>query len=230
MDKNIKIIGLGNKARHGKDTLASILKEKLEGSVVMHFADPLKEEVAQKLAQPLIFKKHANGKDYYYLRDHVNTYIMKTAEQMPYLHSIFEKRSIQEYWYMEEKDSEILQVWGTNFRRQQNPSYWVNKIDRQILNLEFSKDETKYILLPDTRFLNEFDFIKSKDGLYIKVVRIDEDGSIFLDTKRDPNHPSETELDHVDADLTFEAKSGDLKALEKAADEVLTYLDYKKGS
>lgn len=231
MNENVKIIGLGNKARHGKDTLASILKDKLEGAVVVHFADPLKEEVSQKLEQPLIFKRHSNGKNFYYLRDHINTYVMQTAEQMPYLHSIFEKRCINEYWYMDEKDSEILQVWGTNFRRQQDPSYWVNKIERIILNLQATDVAMKYVLLPDARFINEYDFIKSNNGIYIKVVRISDDGELFIDPQRSPNHPSETELDHVDADLKFEAKSGDLKALEKAADEVLTYLDYnKKGS
>ena len=162
-EKNIILIGLGNKGRHGKDTLAELLKAELEGSMIIHFADPLKEEVSQQLSQPLIFKKYYNGKTFYYLRDHINTYITKTSEEMPLLHSVFEKRQINEYWFMDEKDPEILQVWGTNFRRQQNPSYWINKIERQILNFEFNKKtDVKYVLIPDTRFLNEYDFVKAK--------------------------------------------------------------------
>lgn len=222
---DIKIIGLGNKARHGKDTLGDLIKEKLEGSVIMHFADPLKEEVSQITSQPLIFRKYYNGKTFYYLRDHISTYITKTSEEMPLLHSIFEKRQINEYWYMAEKDSLILQVWGTDFRRQQNPSYWVNKIEREIINLSFSKNEkVKYVFLPDTRFINEYEFIKSKNGIYVKVMRFNDDGSIFIDPSRDPTHQSEIGLDHVEADLVVKAKSGDLKSLESAVDDVIALL------
>jgi hypothetical protein len=223
--KKIKLIGFGNKGRHGKDTLADLLKVKLEGSVVMHFADPLKEEVSYVGVQPLIFRKFYNGKIFYYLRDHVNTYITKTAEDMPLLHKIFTERQINEYWHMAEKDPEILQVWGTDFRRMQNPQYWVQKIERMIINMEFSKtDQTEYILLPDTRFVNEHEFIKSKEGIYIKVLRLNEDGSTFIDPRRSPTHPSETELDHVDADLVIKAKSGDLKKLENSVEEILELL------
>lgn len=212
MDERV-IIGLGHKGRHGKDTFGSFLHTAIPDSKIIHFADPLKDEVSQQTTQPLIFRRYYNGKIHYFFRDHVSTYVIKSSDAVPFIHNIFEKRQINEYGYMAEKDPEILQFWGTNFRRAQDPDYWVNKLIRIILN-----SPEKYIIIPDVRFYNEYNYIKEKHGIYIDVKRFNSDGTLYLDPNRDPNHQSEVELDDAEADFVIKADSGDMDTLEQSVE------------
>ena len=58
------------------------------------------------------------------------------------------------------------------------------------------------MIIPDTRFPNEIDLIKSAyDNVdFIKVVRPGFDNGL---TEEQKNHPSETALDDIEADYTF---------------------------
>jgi len=226
---NITIIGIGHKARQGKDVLATglqaSLKEKNKESFILHFADPLKEEVSSKTDIPLIFKRHANGKNYYFLRDNQNTYKMFTSEEMPNLHTMFEDRQINEYFHMKEKDPTLLQIWGTDFRRNIDKYYWINALKPAIINIAHSLNGNKgYIIIPDVRFINETEFIKDVNGVFIRIMRMNEDGTIFTDNARSAKHNSETELDGYKADYTVIANSGDLKKIRKEADIIINKL------
>jgi hypothetical protein len=85
----------------------------------------------------------------------------------------------------------IMQWWGTEFRRrhQGNDNYWVDQVAEAVNLIEFvsaTKNSVKCIIIPDVRFKNEADWIKSKGGILIKISR----PSIqAIDT-----HPSEIEL------------------------------------
>jgi hypothetical protein len=64
----IKVVLIGHKARQGKDTFASMLKEEMErrgeNTSVFHFADPLKEIVSEALGvsrETLDALKNENG-------------------------------------------------------------------------------------------------------------------------------------------------------------------------
>lgn len=216
---NIKIIAIGNKARQGKDVFAALLQKKLTNAFTLSWAMPLKEEVSQKTEIPLIFKRHANGKDYYYLRDTLSNYRVFTAEQMPLLHTMFTTRGISEYYIMKEKDPVLLQVWGTDFRRKIEDLYWVNRVDTMIKNISASLNGEKgYVLIPDTRFFNEYSYVMTQGGLYVRVLRLEDSGMQYIDPERDSKHQSETELDTAPADFTVIAKTGDMKSIEKHVD------------
>ena len=54
----VVVLGIGHKARHGKDTLAKYITEKLKTGICLtiHWADALKEEVMNKSREfPLIY-------------------------------------------------------------------------------------------------------------------------------------------------------------------------------
>jgi len=82
----------------------------------------------------------------------------------------------------------ILQWWGTEYRRAQDPDYWTKAWGRKVEGLDL---EVLHILVDDVRFLNELQVIKDHGGLVVKVVRPGFDGA--------NNHASETSLDDYHA-------------------------------
>jgi len=141
----------------------------------------------------------------------------------PYLHKIFTERKITEYWGMTDKDPEILQFWGTNFRRKHiDPLYWINKTITKARTIA-NELQAGYILIPDTRFKNEADALHLNGGYYIKVVRTNEHGGQYVSSDRDPNHSSEIDLQDYPADITLTAFNVDelKQQVEKLYNEFL---------
>ena len=78
----------------------------------------------------------------------------------------------------------ILQWWGTEYRRHQDPDYWTKAWSRKIEQFDL---EHTHVLIDDVRFMNELSTIKSHGGLIVKIERPGFDGA--------NNHASETSLD-----------------------------------
>lgn len=218
---SVMMIGLGHRARNGKDTVANILKEKLNNVEIIHWADEVYEECFNKEAiYPLIkLEVDTPNKVYYSVLLDKETGEREAISNIsdPFLHKIFVERNIKEYFKMEKKDPEILQFWGTNFRRTLcDSNYWI-KLTLKKANI-FAKSmngATGMIIISDTRFVNEAEALKTNKGFYIKVVRNNKDGSQYISKDRDPNHPSESELENYPADATLVAKN-----LTELADKV----------
>jgi hypothetical protein len=242
MSSKLFLIGLGHRARSGKDTVANFITQKKKNVIIYHFADPLKEEVMNKNRKiPLIYRERSKFSEQYWYNiwSHDNEYRTIVDSRLPFLHKIFEDRKIHVYWGMdgngndEKKDSLMLQFWGTNWRRHKfADNYWIQKVEdyfkENFYNKQFSGDA--YFLLPDVRFRNEVAWIKSMDNeiltsFYVKVVRYNENATIYYDLNRDPNHPSEVDLEGIEPDCLIEAKSGDMKSLLKQTDELIKYFE-----
>ena len=218
---NTTLLGLGYKARNGKDSVANFLNKKLKDVQILHWADGVYEECRNENSEyPLILQEvKTESKVWYSLLDnkYTGTRRVLSHKQVPYLHKIFNYRDITEYWKMDGKDPEILQFWGTNFRRKFcDINYWIDRTFKKINELPKS---TKYIIIPDTRFINEVEAVHNHDGLYIKVIRTNTDGSAYVANDRDPNHASEIELENYPADFTLTATN--LIELEKEVDNFI---------
>jgi len=240
--KGVLLVGLGNKARNGKDYSAKIIQNELSGICkILHWADALYEEVSNKKREyPLIRKTSEDPEDMtYILFDKEEIYEMaphqatlsqwshpsktvtcyRTVSNDKVLHELMKTRLDESgcYYGMDYKDPLLLQYWGTNYRRKYDSDYWIKAAKRSIDNLLAKrKDLLKVILMPDTRFKNEYDFIKNNGGIYIKVIAT-VDGKQYIDPKRDPNHPSEVALDDVPYDFLIKAERGDLESLSAQA-------------
>lgn len=81
----------------------------------------------------------------------------------------------------------ILQWWGTEYRRTQDPDYWTKAWSRKIEQFDLEKI---HVLIDDVRFINELNTVKSHGGLIVKIERPGFDGA--------NNHASETSLDDYD--------------------------------
>lgn len=112
----------------------------------------------------------------------------------------------------DEYGRDLLQYVGTNVVREQDPDFWVRFLS-DILRM-FS-DEWDYVVIPDTRFPNEVDYMRDHgiDATHVRVVRPDFDNGL---SEKQKEHPSETALDTVAPDATI-INSGSVEDLEKSA-------------
>lgn len=87
----------------------------------------------------------------------------------------------------------LLQRIGTDVIRNQKPDYWVSFITGI---LEFFNGEWDYVLIPDSRFPNEVDYLKEHgfDVIHMRVIRQNFTSPL---TPEQQQHPSETALDDV---------------------------------
>lgn len=87
----------------------------------------------------------------------------------------------------------LLQHIGTEVVRRQKPDYWVSFIADI---LRFFDGEWDYVLLPDSRFPNEVDYLK-KCGFDVTHMRVIRQNFVSPLTQEQQKHPSETALDDV---------------------------------
>lgn len=163
------VIGIGNKARHGKDRLASLIIDMVEGARRYSFADDLKA-YARVLG-------------------------------------------------MKGKDGPLLQALGTDVFRRLDPDVWV-----RCLYWKIAEDRPRVAVLPDMRFPNEMQMVKDLGGTTVRVVRLNEDMSVYQAPDRDPNHASETALDDAPFDWCIMAKTGELRTLQYGAKDIVERL------
>lgn len=64
---------------------------------------------------------------------------------------------------------------------------------------------------------DEVRMIRQMGGKLVRVVRLEPDGSPYVDPGRDPHHPIEAQIPRLPHDAVLTARSGDLDALEAQA-------------
>ncbi len=107
----------------------------------------------------------------------------------------------------------ILQWWGTEYRREQDPDYWTKAWGRKVSEYDV---EQMYLLVDDVRFMNELQVIKEHGGLIIKIDRPGFDGA--------NNHASETSLDdYTDWDGKI-LNDGTLQEFERKVESLVASL------
>jgi len=181
------LIGIGHKARQGKDTAADYLSKKY-GAVIIHFADALYKEcehaeILYKEASSSLWLKPP-GEPYFHYPRPPQAFVEWMCEKgerksgLPFDADII-------FGGMKKKDGVLLQFWGTEFRRKCFAwDYWVDKV-RAYIDTHQESD----FIVPDTRFINEAKMIKEMGGALWKI-----DRTGYVADDRDPNHPSEVEL------------------------------------
>ena len=100
---------------------------------------------------------------------------------------------------------EILQYWGTQVRRKQKDSYWIEKLGQRIeeLDAKYKKGKERLIfVVSDARIINELDYCADFLQAYMMYLDVPDDIRMKRLKKRDgfepkknvKNHVSETEL------------------------------------
>lgn len=223
LPKNVILLGLGSKARNGKDTTANFIKSFEPNVHILHWADKLYEEVRNTSYpehQIPIIEKHEDG--YWCLnkveqKDNKRTITQDffTYDELPGFKDIMtdDPKRMFRYNYMTGKDPILLQQWGTNLRRNHfGDDYWVRRTFEDIDKIaedNKSYDGFVWICIADTRFRNEAAAVQKAGGLYVDIVRLNADNTRFVAPDRDPNHPSEADLNDTKPDWVLQAHNVD---------------------
>lgn len=204
---NSLIFGFGHRARHGKDTAAAAIKE-ARGSqydiLILPFAAALKKEVNENAMHSggmlKLFDDGLRIDGAGYVQENGNFLALPDWVQYDW------NAPLDDPLCPYGKQRTLLQWWGTEFRRNANPDYWVNKHKEEV-----EKINPEVVLVTDMRFFNEAIYI-GEYGDKIKVInpRIAAIGN---------GHQSEEALvnyDGWDATITNDGSLDDLK--QKAVD------------
>ncbi|MDD3759156.1 MAG: hypothetical protein PHN76_13500 [Advenella sp.] len=156
MKKNDKfiVIGLAGRARAGKNTVAEILQSIDSGFCQCAFADALRVEVidAFRVSSDLF-----NNDDLKERKDLALAIVrcddVEFIDRMTALgHNLIAPRTPRE----------IMQLWGTEYRRNQDSYYWIDRLSAFIH--EQIKSGARKFVVTDVRFEDEAQFIKQMNG------------------------------------------------------------------
>jgi hypothetical protein len=197
------IIAFGHKAQQGKDTAVKTIIENRcvhniggnSGFDIRHYAfgDALRKETEEAVS--------VYGNDYSKLID-----AMRLTHNLPDWVQ-FNPNGIVTEQYPHGKQSTLLQWWGGDYRRGEDPYYWVKKLRTRI-----RAEKPQIALISDMRYRNEMAWVRSEDGFSCRVER-----QGFLAGDRRAQHASETELDNAKYDYEINVTDGDVNELKKDA-------------
>lgn len=203
-----EIIGITGWKGHGKDTLAKMICEFSPSWNIVHFADPLKRMSGEifglsesQLHDPIL--KEEEFSTPVRMDDYLDKMSLATSLNLLPLGKVARC------------PRHVLQFFGTDYVRSVCPSYWLDQFDSDI-------SEMNYIVVPDLRFLNEAELLKSK--YYAFFVRVER-----LGVEKNTEHLSEREISQIEVDLDLLTVTGNFSLQEEVA-EHLSFLDYSEAS
>ncbi|MGK2944684.1 MAG: hypothetical protein ACSLFC_08090 [Desulfuromonadales bacterium] len=182
------ILGIAGKAATGKTTAAHHLAPLLDKECkIVPMAMVLRDEVEAFLraigadeSVPLVYGCQDDKVRVFYV-----------DEQQAMAHCPKWPQFVSEHQEIQDRPGQtavtvrrILQWWGTEYRRSEDPDYWTKAWGRKIEQLDLKH---MHVLIDDVRFMNELHVIKEHGGLIVKIERPGFDGA--------NNHASETSLD-----------------------------------
>ncbi len=211
------ILGFAGKAATGKTTAAKHLVPLLDKEcVIVPMAMLLRDEVEAFLCDlgakeyvPLVYGDQNDKVKVFYVDE---ASAKRACPQWPGF--VAANREIQD---QDGKTAmtvrRILQWWGTEYRRAQDPDYWTKAWGRKVEGLDLAK---MHVLVDDVRFINELQVIKEHGGLVVKIERPGFEGA--------NNHASETSLDDYHAWDGVLVNDGSLSDFKAKATELMLKL------
>lgn len=109
----------------------------------------------------------------------------------------------------------LLVTWGTHVRRKLNPDVWIEKLSDKI-------SENEVTIIPDIRYKNEFEWLRSLNSYCLFVDRIDADGNPILPANDEEENNNPFLRKNSDFQLTWATVGDDqISSLKSVAVEVL---------
>jgi hypothetical protein len=194
----VTLLGFSGKMASGKDSVAAavIARNGLIGAIHYSFANPLKSEVDMAL-------NYARSKRFELIKTELK--VASEAACATFIDLV--KAAIEEYPAATARTRtpgirRVLQFWGTEVRRAEDPDYWVKQAHKIIL--EHAAHGTS-VYFTDGRFPNEisgsqsigFRVIRLNVGPEVQAKRLSDRDGLLIDSKA-LQHASETALDDFD--------------------------------
>lgn len=196
----MRIIGLAGKAGAGKDYTYEHIKKEYACKVArLAFADGVRHEIEDVLSPGTT----------------VNSF-----------RDAWEGKKLPAMWrkpYPDEIRS-LLQWWGTEYRREQDPDYWVKKGVERLG--EFDAIGIDLVVVTDVRFENEAKAIRALGGIVVEVVALDSIRAERLGGSLPPDHASEV----IDFEVDFHIISNDGLLIPRQVTHYLSLASVEKHS
>ena len=170
MTQPLQIIALTGSAGAGKDTAADILVTHC-GFTKLAFADALRAEVQAAFNVPAELLTDRSEKE---LPTELLAYMACT--DMGYVgamarHELKHDEVLTWRWLTTpQSPRKTLQRWGTQYRRAQRVTYWLDLLRERIHQLHALDGRTRFVIT-DCRFPNEGDMVRGMGGVVWQVVR-----------------------------------------------------------
>lgn len=148
------ITAFGYEARSGKGECASHLAKEFSSSRVLltSFAKVLRLEIHQEMQR--VMAQH-------YCSQREALEIMCISHRVPF-DAFAQADELNPYG----KQRKLQQWWGTEFRRAQCPTYWLDRVADEI-----AEKKPDLVLIDDMRFINEANWVKEQGGYTVHVHR-----------------------------------------------------------
>lgn len=171
------IIGVTGLAGSGKDVFADIGVNEYN-AIKIPFAKAVKEEVTEFLIDNKI--PFANNNLYGTQEDKEQLFLYNSIKNND-IKQLLKGVVISINGNLCCSFRSLLQIWGTEYRRTQDPNYWIKKAFEQC-------NENNLYIISDCRFHNELDSIRMYNGYIVKIIKPD------VMSISNMNHSSESEL------------------------------------
>lgn len=181
------VFGFGHRARHGKDTVAAAIIEHRKNQYDVRrysFATELKREVNENaMKSGGMIKLFDNGlrcEGCGYWQTNGNVIALPDWVQYDF------NAPMDDPECPYGKQRTLLQWWGTEFRRNVEPDYWIKKLAKRI-----EEEKPEVALITDVRFPNEAEWVKQ----YGDIIKVRRTG---MPPDKNPPHISELALAHLE--------------------------------
>lgn len=158
------VIGACGRAGSGKDTFCLMAIDALMingvNARMMGFSDALYEEVAEAFSVDIGFLKNRETKEEISLKMHLGNCTDQAFIKV--MQTAFPDRDMF-------SPREVMQIWGTEYRRAQDADYWVKKVRKAIAE----DDDHQVFFLTGMRFPNESQVVDDFNGFRAHIVRPD---------------------------------------------------------
>lgn len=187
-------IAFSGKMASGKDTMGKYFQKAFPKAIQISFAQPLRQEIDNCL-EALRREEDLKG---------ISDDILKLLKE--------ESRKETTAKDKTESMRNILQKYGTDYRRKEDPDYWCKKIETQL-----QKHKDWLFCLTDVRFKNELEMVKRNNffTVYLDISEeeqkrrvLERDG--FFPTNKQKEHSSENQelsKDYFDVIVKVDGKS-----------------------
>lgn len=208
----MSIVVISGRARVGKDTLGSYLREIFKNDYNLNFAHMAYAGVLKDMAQ-----KDFDLSDEQLWGDKKEEYDRRYRKQPEHYGGVRSDRDElpENYWTARE----IMQAYGS-FYRSIDSNFWVRKLFSVI-----EENDYKDVVITDGRYPNEILPVLERGGFHIRVNRK------IKDEIHGPLHESETSLDNGTIHINFVVNNnGTFEELKEKAKTIASYVVSKKQS
>lgn len=163
----IPIIGLTGPIGSGKDTVAQLLRTHC-GAHTLAFADALRHEIVEAFCIEHIYLTRRETKEHPISALALSRCLDSAFVDRMVVHHMQQGNPINPE--APRSPRQIMQWWGTEYRRTQSPGYWTQKA-LQTVRWLYQTKRPALIVISDVRFANEVALVRSLGGQIWQVKR-----------------------------------------------------------